>query len=315
MTSIDVEEVLANLGIETYGASGSELQGKCPGHMERLGREDAHPSWFINLDTGLHNCFSCGFSGNVAFLVVYKLNLRTSWGDWDWQAAYRWLEEFDGLTPEAILDSLHVREYQGPSKLKTMSDALLALFVDPPEWARDARGLTSNACSFFGVRWKEETSSWITPIRDPFSGKLLGWQEKSQVERRFKNYPSGVKKRHTLFGYGLQSPRTILVESPLDCVKLYSCGVNGGVSTFGVDTTPEQVELLRKSNTLIIALDNDDAGKKQTKKLTDMYDSHLPLDTRVFNYGDSSAKDIGDMSFDEIDHGIKTAKHLVWAGL
>ena len=35
----------------------------------------------------------------------------------------------------------------------------------------------------------------------------------------------------------------------------------------------------------------------------------------MFNYGDSSTKDIGDMSFDRNDHGIKTAKHLVWAGL
>jgi len=310
----DIEEVLANLGIQVVDSSGHEMRAKCPGHMANLGKEDHNPSWFINSETGLHNCFSCGYHGNLVSLVVFKLGLRTSWGEWDWEAGYRWLEEFDGLTPAAILETLQVREYVGPSQLRTLSDALLAVYTDPPEWARKARQITENACSYFGVRWKEDTDSWITPIREPWTGKLLGWQEKSQTERRFKNYPSGVKKRHTLFGYGIQASRRVLVESPLDCVRLYSCGVSGGVSTYGVDTTPEQLQLLRKCDSLIIALDNDDAGRSQTKKLVDMYD-HLPLDTRVFNYGDSSAKDIGDMSKEEIERGIKTAKHLVWAGL
>ena len=99
------------------------------------------------------------------------------------------------------------------------------------------------------------------PIRDPFSGKLLGWQEKSQVERRFKNYPSGSEEAYT-FRMDSNLHVTILVESPLDCVSSIP-GVNGGVSTFGVDTTPEQVELLGNPIRLSFALDNDDAGKNR----------------------------------------------------
>ena len=37
------------------------------------------------------------------------------------------LREFDGLTPEAILDSLHVREYQGPFKAEDNGVTLFLL--------------------------------------------------------------------------------------------------------------------------------------------------------------------------------------------
>ena len=71
MTVEEMEDFLKGLGIETYGARGSEVKGLCPGHLDRTGKEDRNPSWSINADTGAHNCFSCGFRGGLQYLVSY----------------------------------------------------------------------------------------------------------------------------------------------------------------------------------------------------------------------------------------------------
>jgi DNA primase len=57
---IDVLATLERLGIEGK-ESGDEYVARCPMHAARTGREDSHPSWSINLQTGLFLCFSCGY--------------------------------------------------------------------------------------------------------------------------------------------------------------------------------------------------------------------------------------------------------------
>ena len=66
---INVEATLTALGIEGT-LRGSELSAPCPMHEDRVGRPDANPSWSINIDTGLLNCFSCGYRGSVITLIA-----------------------------------------------------------------------------------------------------------------------------------------------------------------------------------------------------------------------------------------------------
>ena len=105
----------------------------------------------------------------------------------------------------------------------------------------------------------------------------------------------------------------IVVESPLDAVKLKSVGIPGGVATFGAVVSEDQIEIMRKAEPLIIAMDNDEAGKKASKFLLDSF-RRLGIECWFFNYGDSDKKDIGDMDQNEIDWGLTNAKHCVLGG-
>lgn len=310
----EVERVLLRLHVDVTGERGSEILGLCPGHEARTGKQDHNPSWSINADTGIHHCFSCGFRGSILSLVAELLELHTKWGKLDLEAAKSWLRQNTEVDLELINKQLsEMRDaYVAIPKPVPMSEARLAVFQDAPDWALDARGLTPEACAKFGVRWDSPLDSWITPIRDE-SGKLMGWQEKGQRERHFRNRPAGVAKSQTLFGLDCwEGPAMVVVESPLDAVRLESVGISGGVSTFGAIVSDEQLSLMRRADRLIFAMDNpavDSAGRKSVEDLLRRTRAQ-GIECYFLNYGGTKAKDVGDMTASEIRRAVERSHHM-----
>ncbi len=304
-----VEDALLRLGITTW-KRGDELRSNCPMHRERTGKVDENPSWSMNAVTGAHNCFSCGFKGNLVTLVA-------SIKDLDYDEAKSWVFSNLDINLELLAKQLEeIKDSYVPrAQLIPMSEARLAVFSTPPIWALKERELTEDACKKYGVLWNQKSSEWITPIREADTNKLIGWQEKGQISRSFFNRPVGVPKSKTLFGLDAWDGGTmIVVESPLDAVKLFSVGISGGVSTFGAAVSSEQVELMRRADKLILAFDNpkiDAAGKKITADMFGRLPS-LGMEASFFAYGSSNKKDIGDMTKEDIEWGIENAKHLVF---
>lgn len=142
----------------------------------------------------------------------------------------------------------------------------------------------------------------------------MGWQEKGQVNRYFRNRPTGVQKSKTLFGLDVWSGGTmIIVESPLDVVKLSSLGIDGGIATFGASISQDQVDLMRQADKLIIAFDNprvDAAGEKASKDILARTRKE-GFECFFFQY-DGDVKDIGDMTKEQAIIGIESAKHSVF---
>lgn len=314
----DVKQAITRLGILVDQERRSELIGWCPMHLERTGKEDHNPSWSINAETGVHHCFSCGYKGTLLTLVAEVLDLKTSWDRLDFEGAKDWLRS----NVEVDLDALvkHMEEmrntYVSLPRPVEMSEARLAVFDTPPEWALSARKVTDAACYDYGVLWDRRQETWILPIRNPETNKLMGWQEKGQSNRTFRNRPAGVQKSKTLFGYDVGIYSTmIVVESPLDAVYLKSLRVAGdGVSTFGAAVSEDQLALMRRADKLIFAFDNpkiDPAGEKISKEVLARVRKG-GMECWFFAYGNSSAKDIGDMSQDQVLYGLENAKHCVF---
>jgi hypothetical protein len=293
---IDVVATLRRLGIEGR-EYGRELSASCPMHRERTGRDDANPSWSINTKSGMHLCYSCGYKGSLVSLIN-DLN-----GDvQDAEEARSWLVR-PGLSKKVTLPDL-TRALTGPSLL---DESLLGRFTQPPSWALKERRITGEACEEFGVLWEPLNDAWILPIRDPYTFGLMGWQEKSQTTRRFRNHPTGVKKSRTLFGlHVFTEGRMIVVESPLDAVRLWSEGIIGAVSVFGAAVSAQQLTLV-SNDEVVFALDNDDAGRKASERLLQETKGVL-RSVRFFNYSGIDAKDIGDMTLDQILQGLHAAK-------
>lgn len=312
--------MLQALGIDVISSRDFEILGRCPGHKERTGREDHNPSWWFNFETGAHICFSCGYKGSLTSLVIEQLDFHTGWGLPDYDRAKEWIQSWMGDDLEAARRRLsRASEYQGPTpKPVPMSEARLNFYDNPPQWALDARALTAEACAHYKVKWDSGEDSWITPIRDPDDFGLWGWQVKGQREKIFRNRPAGIKKSKTLFGVDVFTGGTmIVVESPLDAVRIKSAGIDGAVSTFGALISNDQVALMHaKADRIILAMDNpslDSAGAKAVEAFRQQ-SRKLGFGFSLFEYGHSSAKDVGEMTDRQILRGIEDAKSSILKG-
>ncbi|CAB4137810.1 Bacterial DnaG primase, TOPRIM domain [uncultured Caudovirales phage] len=313
--TFDVVTALDALGVD-YDVRGNEANSLCPQHFQRTGKADNSPSWWINLSSGMHTCFSCGYKGNLIQLVcdVKELYIQ-SWGDiksYDYQAAKDWLKVSADVSVEQLMEQLKdLPNYiNGAPKPLEMSEARLAVFTAPPEAQLEGRKITPASAEKYGVLWDTVKQSWVLPLREPHFNKLMGWQEKGTVDRTFFNRPTGLPKSKTLFGVDVQNEQTaIVVESPLDCLRIESAGITGAVAICGSSISEDQVKLLRYSSKVIAAFDNpnvDNAGRKASKEMLG-WGRKYGLNLFFFNYGDTNKKDPGDMTDEEIRWGVENA--------
>lgn len=297
----DVRAVLDRLGIEVLKDRDTELLALCPAHEARTGHPDTNPSWWINSETGAHLCFSCGYKGSITSLIIDVDKVKPEeLGAW-------FKETFTYNLQDRLERATKKKETSVFKEVQNITEAHLAAFIDPPIPALQSRGLTLEAAQTYGIKWDKSWDKWILPIRDPKNGKLWGWQEKGTVFRSFLNYPTGVKKAHSLFGYQEYACGTmIVVESPLDVVRLASVGITGGVATYGSVFSSVQLEYIRGAEKVLVAMDNDAAGQESTDKFYQA-SKQFGFNCWFFNYSQTDQKDIGGMSADEIKFGIENS--------
>lgn len=290
--STDIAYVLDTAGVEITKVGDREIMGRCPVHARTVGREDRSPSWSINASTGLWICFSCGARGTLSSL------LRELSGD-------------ESISAQQFLVNAGMQRLtagESPSAdvpVVVDRDAFFS-FERVTNRRCAARNLDPDIVYRYGVRWNPTNKSWALPIISPL-GQLQGWQEKKPDWVR--NYPIGVKKSHTLFGIErVRSATVVLVESPLDVIRFAGVFTKpNAVASFGATVSDEQRRLLTHvANRVVIAMDNDEAGIKSSKVLYKLLDTPR-RGIRWWNYSGTDAKDIGDMTDDEIERGLATA--------
>jgi hypothetical protein len=306
---VDIEGALNELGLD-FTVRGDEATALCPApdHF------DSSPSWSMNLETGKHHCFSCGFGGSFQWLVQIVSGKRSA-------EALAWLKT------RHVRIGIVIDEAPPPS----VHEADLWNTVLPPQWALDERGVTAETCEAMEIRWLEENSSWIFPIRDPWTDRLIGWQEKGTGENRdfVDNWPRKVKKATTVFGYrnlkatGTEGP-VVVVENPVKAGRFHSAGVPRVVATMGASFVDYQVNdlLWPVADEIIFGLDNDKAGHGRLVK----YISQNPYgreSVKIFNYGNVQRingayvhfpddRDPGDLTHEELRWGTENATPAVF---
>lgn len=313
--NVDIENVLDNLEI-FYETKGHEAFAICPMHKQRTGKEDRSPSWWVNLNTGQHICFSCQYKGGLLSLIcdIKDFHIK-SWGDLsepDYAAARLWLAGIEEISVDKLaakLRELPTRIHEEPKPVP-MSDARLAVFVEPPEEQLSSRKITAEAAEAYQILWDNNFKSWILPFRDPETKKLLGWQEKGTLNRTFMNRPPGLPRSKTLFGLPqLREDVVYLVESPLDCARFHTAGFPGALAICGSTINETQIKLIRGADKVIAAFDNakvDPAGQKASQEIM-KWAIKYGINLSFFNYGDTGKKDPGDLTNEEIVWGVENA--------
>lgn len=290
--SADLVEVLGELGVEVHRVQNDEINARCPVHHLTKGRESSRYSWYLNSDTGLWYCFSCGARGNLSMLVSQLTN----------DPSALWTIQSHLIT--SGLQRLTAEEQEIHEVRPQVDWGQYSRFQPLPDGMLRHRRLDEETSRRYGIKWDDERKATVIPIVSPL-GELWGWQLKKTGWVR--NHPEGVHKGDTLFGIERAFGETaLLLESPLDVVRFHS--VYGGsdisaVASFGANISAKQINLLSdRFDGVIVALDNDKAGYIETKRLTKSLPS-FRKGTRYWKYCDS-VKDLGDMTDGQIIKGI-----------
>lgn len=292
----ELPDLLTSLGVELTNIGTKEIGGRCPVHVQMTGHEDRSPSWSINIHSGLWICYACGARGTLMQLVS-----TLSDGEID-EAT---LGNF--LLDAAVNNMLRSPAVDASDEQDVAPDWLdLYRFEFPPSKMLLKRQIEEEAARQYSIRYDPNRKAIIVPIVSP-EGKLMGWQIKGKGF--FLNYPTGVKKSQTLFGIErFNSETAILVESPLDVVR-YASAFKGyqALATFGAAVSDVQLALLtRVADRVIIAMDNDKAGHEATLKITQRI-SPPRKGILYLNYHYTKAKDIGDMTDDQVEEAVAKA--------
>jgi hypothetical protein len=251
------ERVLQRLVGDDYVLAGSEAQLICPVHEARTGKADHKPSFYFNIDSGLCFCFSCGYRANHAIL----------WRDMKGEDL-----EIDEVVPEeeqiqmlrAKFLKIEPRSFTLPT---VMAEADLQSFEWPLVEMRITRGISAESIEALEIH--ASGSAWILPIRHITTGVLMGIQIKDG--QFVRNAPTGVKKGLSLFGLNVDrefdpDQPVVVMESPLDVAVCHTFGVQG-VATYGSNITTEQLQAIARFPEVVLAMDNDTAGRTATAEL------------------------------------------------
>lgn len=228
--------------------SGRDYLIKClnPEHIDR------NPSLRIDKDSGIMNCLSCGFKGNI----------------------FSYYGVFYSRVPLKIA--------QLKDKLRKIRDTQFGL--DFPKgatpWVKPFRGISVKTLKHFEAFYTNTDEALedriVFPIRD-ILGRIQVFCARhvlSDGNPRYLNYP-----RHTqlpLFPAKVEDTTVqsiILVEGIFDMINLYDKGLTNVVCTFGTnplmkDTKDKLIPYkIQGISKVFILYDPDQAGKKAAKEL------------------------------------------------
>ena len=250
----------------------------------------------MNKTTFLHNCFACGYRGTLTGLYIdltgsapedLELELKHQGMMRQWSETR--------AKPEVVLDNV----------LPRLSEfTLLNVLRDLPRRFLERRRLRREAVDAYGVRYSADTKQVVMPIRSP-DGDLMGAQYR-QVGSVL-TLPKSIAKSTTLFGYSLVSShdQAVLVESPLDAVRLFGLGIPATAS-LGAWVSKEQSRLLALAFSVVyLALDDDKAGHQGAEILAPLLRRQgcavVPWAYQGLRDEDGrQAKDVGDAADDDM---------------
>jgi len=285
-TNLDARVVLQDIiGVGELIENGDEYIHSCPLPFGMHKNGDINPSASINKDTLLFNCFTCG-GGSVIWLVQNCLNVTRD-------------EAISVLKNEVTeLKVISIEDFT--KKLEGVFGTAQQSKVEIPVYSENLLNRWQGTCDYLTVRGVSEAvqremrtgverarpeiakspEGDITVTLDRvvlphfMKGKLVGW-----VARKIQDVP-GVPKYRNSKGFprgawlynldnNLDSDHVYVVESPMSVLVLKSRGIDNVVATFGAKVDKQQLELLRRFNSLTVFMDGDLPGRAATQHLVE----------------------------------------------
>ncbi len=284
---VEVGPLLEALGLPSgSGLTEHTLPCPLPGH----GGSDANPSFSINRDKKVWNCFKCQEGGSLPTLVMILL-------DMDYPEAIKFILPFapGALTGDGEEDDEFATNLQeilfwdevAPDELEfpKFHPRVLEPWQTYPIPEAEEWGLSEATQRFFQLgidrehyrRLKngDEYVGRALIIPHFFEGSLVGYQSRWLDEDRPKKVPRYTNTRNfpkseTLFGYDQARESAdsfiYIFEGSKSVTQMKELGYSA-VATFGSEVSDLQLELLMDFDYLVTAFDNDSEGLKATHRV------------------------------------------------
>lgn len=314
LANLKIHDILDDLGID-YRDRYHSLTAPCPVHCSS--RID---SWSWHVDRGIWSCFSrsCHVKYNSDIFGLVKALRSCSFSE-----SIQYLKKFVDLSIskadlKKIVDARQNKEFV----IKTRKDNRKAQVF--PETALgllqyhgylESRGFSRKIVEEYHAGVGESTGRYMSnrvvfPIRN-MRGEIIGFTGRTLLDDwKQRGHPKWLHSRdydakNNLFNIDRAAPyireteTAIIVEGPLDVLRLEDAGVRNSVAVLGKTLFNEQMTILMNvpAFKLVLALDNDTAGKhgmaaahKTVQGFFDVELLSLP----------KSKNDIGDLTTEEI---------------
>ncbi len=270
-------------------------------------REHEHdferPGFSIFMDTGHWICFKgCGQGDMMSLISSIKEITLTE--------AKSWIRKFVHPNIDDVLERLKPTVYYSNKEIPNYykQDWEQQDGTKTSQYILD-RGFTPATLSKFGVRLDCVLHCLVIPIRD-MDRHIVGVVRREvpgyELPTRTKYfYSPGFSCADHLFGIDQHSPpgSIIVVEGPLDVMRLHQYGYTNAVGLLGSYCSPSQQRLLAKlGSTVYVGLDNDEAGRTAAKRV--IKDLSGQFVVKVIEWPQN---DPGECSQEEVDTAMEVA--------
>lgn len=304
----ELREQLASNGVKRFERivdSGDDVMVCCPYHKDG---QERRPSAGIRKSDGLLHCLACGKTADLTEVIANCFGR----GDPLW--GYQWLTKNFLTVGVSSREAIKI-DFKRPI-LSDKADILAVSNSDKPDVTISEeeldkyrytheymykRGLTDDIIDLFDIGYDVDTDSITFPVKDS-SGTCLFIARRSVRNKRF-DLPVGIEK--PLYGLGeIRSnvDAVYVTEGLFDCLRLW-CNHKYAVAGFGCLFSEYQLQQLRGLPTrhLILALDNDKAGREATQKIRRAVKNKLITEVIIPN----GKKDIGECTDEEIQNLVE----------
>jgi 5S rRNA maturation endonuclease (ribonuclease M5) len=235
-------------------------------------RADNHPSFMANLDGEYAGTWTDSgaidpdySSGNFVKLLAF---LR----DESYEEATEYLIETYAAPEQSdsfIMPTLQLA--QGPRQPIVISEDIIGRHRGISEYLRDERGISERVQRFFGVG--STANAVLLPWRHA-DGRLATVKYRRTDSKLFWYARDAEPVKRCVFGidkiwrHGLRE--AVICEGEIDAMSWYVAGLPA-IATGGANVTQRQIDLIRASplEHVILAADNDEAGAKWARTLTE----------------------------------------------
>lgn len=305
-TKTDLRSILRSCNIEIVSETGTDFLCLCPFH-----HNVDSPAFAVSYSKGLYICYNqnCDSSGTVLDLVKTLTNRN------DFEAL-RFISQNKQTQEEAFEEGLKDLLDEKPEFTEFSTETLnrlhadLASNTDAVDYFK-SRNIDTEAMEHFSLGYSNSMDMVTVPLHSP-DGLPVGIIGRSIKDKQFKNSVN-LPRNKTMFNLhrAKREGGTIIVcESSFDVIRLWQAGYPNAVGTLGGSISDINIQNLnRYASTIIIMTDNDAAGRalgntiagklKSKNVLWAKYDHNI-----IYPH---SAKDVGDMTDEEIKQCIKNA--------
>jgi len=265
-----VQELLQSKGID-YLAKGKDFLVRClnPEH------DDSNPSMRVDRTTGIYNCFSCGYKGNVFTLYGEKVSQLQ-------------------LKRELLKNKINE---------KRADSVGLSFPLSYTSYTGNWRGIkpeTYKKFEAFQHHDREYLGRIVFPIRD-LTGRIVAFNGRHTTNGIPKYYIAPPKAKLPLYPSDANPIRStcLLVEGIFDMLNLHDKGLNNAICCFGTKNISKDklgILKLRGVQRVDIFFDGDTPGQAAALEVKAMAEE-IGLYTRNINL---EGRDPGDLSEEQV---------------